>query len=59
MVELTKSNNEGSLFGKWLNLSDYSDHDELMEAMKELHRTKMIQNYMFWIMNALLLSVLD
>ena len=30
--------NEGSLFGKWLNLSDYSDYDELLAAMRELHK---------------------
>ncbi|MDR4954247.1 antirestriction protein ArdA [Chryseobacterium sp. ES2] len=33
-----KKHNEGSLFGEWLNLSDYSDYDELLEAMKELHQ---------------------
>lgn len=25
--------NSGSLFGKWLDLSDYSDKDEFMEAL--------------------------
>ena len=29
--------NSGSLFGKWLDLSDYSDKDEFMEACRELH----------------------
>ncbi|WP_374462980.1 antirestriction protein ArdA [Chryseobacterium sp.] len=29
--------NNCSLFGKWLNLSDYSDYDELLTAMYELH----------------------
>lgn len=29
--------NNGSLYGKWLNLSDYSDYDELLTAMYELH----------------------
>lgn len=29
--------NNGSLYGKWLNLVDYSNYDELLEAMKELH----------------------
>ncbi|WP_426279158.1 antirestriction protein ArdA [Chryseobacterium sp. S-02] len=30
--------NNGSLFRKWLNLSDYSDHDSLLTAMYELHK---------------------
>ena len=30
--------NNGSLFGKWLDLSDYSDKDEFMEACRELHK---------------------
>ena len=29
--------NNGSLFGKWLDLSDYSDKDEFLEACRELH----------------------
>lgn len=29
--------NNSSIYGKWLNLSDYSDYDELLEAMRELH----------------------
>ncbi|MDX3917018.1 MAG: antirestriction protein ArdA [Pseudosphingobacterium sp.] len=29
--------NNGSLFGEWLTLSDYSDSDEFMEACLELH----------------------
>lgn len=29
--------NNGSLYGKWLSLSDYSDYDELLTAMYELH----------------------
>lgn len=33
-----KKYNEGSIYGKWLQLSDYSDFDELLEAMKELHK---------------------
>lgn len=32
----TKYNN-GSLYGKWLNLGDYSDYEDLLEAMRELH----------------------
>ena len=30
--------NNGSLFGKWLDLSDYSDMDEFLEACRELHK---------------------
>ncbi|PRB03808.1 antirestriction protein [Chryseobacterium sp. MYb7] len=30
--------NNGSLYGKWLNLADYSSYDELLEAMYELHK---------------------
>lgn len=29
--------NEGSLFGKWMDLSDYSDRDEFYEACRQLH----------------------
>jgi hypothetical protein len=32
--------NEGSIFGEWLQLSNYSDYDELLKAMKELHKDK-------------------
>ncbi|MDV3778667.1 antirestriction protein, partial [Elizabethkingia anophelis] len=42
-----KKYNEGSLFGKWLNLSDYSDYDELLEAMKELHQDEEDPEFMF------------
>ncbi|SIQ39975.1 Antirestriction protein (ArdA) [Chryseobacterium sp. RU37D] len=42
--------NNGSLYGKWLNLSDYSDYDELLTAMYELHSDEsdpefMLQDY--------------
>lgn len=42
--------NNDSLFGEWLNLSDYSDYDELLGAMKELHQDEhdpefMLQDY--------------
>ncbi len=30
--------NNSSLYGKWLNLSDYSSYEELQEAMRELHK---------------------
>ncbi|THV60589.1 antirestriction protein ArdA [Chryseobacterium candidae] len=39
--------NEGSIFGEWLTLSDYSDYNELYEAMKELHRDEEDPEYMF------------
>lgn len=29
--------NNGSLYGKWLNLADYSDYEDLLKAMRELH----------------------
>lgn len=29
--------NAGSIFGKWFDLSDYSDKDEFIKACKELH----------------------
>ena len=29
--------NNGSLFGKWLNLSDYANYDGLLTTMFELH----------------------
>ena len=39
--------NNGSLFGKWLDLSDYSDKDEFMEACRELHKDEQDPEYMF------------
>jgi len=30
-------NNEGSIFGKWMDLSDYSDSEEFYEACHALH----------------------
>ncbi|MGX5685599.1 antirestriction protein ArdA [Chryseobacterium cucumeris] len=39
--------NNGSLFGKWLNLSDYSDYDELLTAMYELHSDEADPEFMF------------
>lgn len=29
--------NEGSIFGKWMDLSDYSDSEEFYDACRELH----------------------
>ena len=37
--------NSGSLFGKWLDLSDYSDKDEFMEACRELHKDDLISSF--------------
>ena len=42
-----KKYNEGSLFGKWLALSDYSDKDEFYKACKELHSDEDDAEYMF------------
>lgn len=39
--------NSGSLFGKWLDLSDYSDKDEFMEACRELHKDDQDPEFMF------------
>ena len=39
--------NNGSLFGKWLDLSDYSDKDEFLEACRELHKDEQDPEYMF------------
>ena len=33
-----KKYNEGSIYGKWMTLSDYSDFDEFEEACRELHK---------------------
>lgn len=39
--------NNGSLFGKWLNLSDYSDYDSLLTAMYDLHSDESDPEFMF------------
>jgi len=39
--------NSGSLFGKWLDLSDYADKEEFMAACKELHKDEEDPEYMF------------
>ncbi len=39
--------NDGSLFGKWLKLSDYSDRGEFYEACAKLHNDEEDPEYMF------------
>jgi len=39
--------NNGSLYGKWLDLVSYSDYDELLEAMKKLHKDENDPEFMF------------
>lgn len=39
--------NEGSVFGKWLTLGDYSDKEEFYDACKELHSDEEDAEYMF------------
>lgn len=39
--------NAGSIFGKWLDLSDYSDKDEFNEACRELHKDEEDAEYMY------------
>jgi len=39
--------NNGSLYGKWLNLSEYSDYDELLTTMYELHSDESEPEFMF------------
>lgn len=45
--------NNGSLYGKWLNLSDYSDYDKLLTVMYELHSDESAPNLCLKIINAL------
>ena len=42
-----KKYNEGSLFGKWLNLLDYPNKDEFYEACRELHKDETDPEFMF------------
>jgi len=37
----------GSIYGAWLQLSDYSNYDELLKAMKELHHDEDDPEFMF------------
>lgn len=39
--------NSGSIYGAWLQLSDYSNYDELLEAMQELHQDEEEPEFMF------------
>ncbi|MDL2243291.1 antirestriction protein ArdA [Bacteroidales bacterium OttesenSCG-928-J19] len=39
--------NNGSIFGEWLNLSDYSNREEFDEACRELHKDEEDPEYMF------------
>lgn len=39
--------NNGSIFGKWMNLSDYSDSKAFYHACKELHRDEAEPEFMF------------
>lgn len=39
--------NDGSICGKWLNLSDYSDKDEFYKACYELHEDEQDPEFMF------------
>lgn len=38
--------NNSSLYGEWLNLGDYSDCDELFEAMRELRKDELDPEFM-------------
>ncbi|SNV41472.1 Antirestriction protein [Chryseobacterium taklimakanense] len=42
-----KKYSEGSIFGKWLLLSDYSDFQDFHEAIKELHSDEDDPEYMY------------
>lgn len=42
-----KKYNEGSLFGDWLDLSQYADKDEFLQACAELHADEEDPEFMF------------
>ena len=42
-----KKYNEGSIFGEWLDLSDYSDKEEFLQACAELHKDETDPEFMF------------
>lgn len=39
--------NNGSIYGKWIDLSNYLDKDELFTAMQELHKDEEDPEFMF------------
>jgi len=39
--------NNGSLFGEWIDLSDYSDYDSFIDYCKELHKDEEDAELMF------------
>jgi antirestriction protein len=39
--------NNGSLFGKWLELSDYTDKEDFLTACKDLHKDEQNSEFMF------------
>lgn len=39
--------NEGSLYGKWINLSNYSDLEEFYKDIRELHKDEEDPEFMF------------
>ena len=39
--------NEGSIFGKWMDISDYSDSEEFYDACRELHSDEEDPELMF------------
>lgn len=39
--------NNGSIYGAWLKLEDYSDYDGLRKAMRELHKDEEDPEFMF------------
>lgn len=39
--------NEGSLFGKWLDMSDYDSYEDFIAACKELHKDEDEPEFMF------------
>ena len=39
--------NEGSIFGKWMDLSDYSDREKFYDACRELHNDEEDPELMF------------
>lgn len=42
-----KKYNDGSLFGQWLKLSNYSNFNDFYEALKELHKDEKEPEFMF------------